>query len=86
MNHKAHPDFWFHYRHLPEQVQRLADKNFELLKSNPRHPSLQLKKVGHDLYSARVGLDYRALAFDLGEHLVWFWIGQHDEYDHLLSR
>jgi mRNA-degrading endonuclease RelE of RelBE toxin-antitoxin system len=70
MKHQAHPDFWFHYRHLPESIQALADKNFELLKANPRHPSLQLKKVAADIYSARVGLDYRALAFDMGEHLV----------------
>jgi hypothetical protein len=51
-------------------VQALADKNFQLLKANPRHSSLQLKKVSSDIYSVRVGLDYRALAFDFGEHLV----------------
>jgi len=66
-------------------VRALADKNFELLKGNPRHGSLQLKKVGADLYSVRVGLEHRALAFDLGEYLVWFWIGQHDEYERLIS-
>ena len=86
MKHKAHPDFWFHYRHLPDRVQKLADKNFDLLKANPRHPSLQLKKVAADIHSARVGLEHRALAFDMGEHLVWFWIGPHDEYDRLMSR
>ena len=86
MKHKAHPDFWYHYRRLQERVQALADKNFDLLKSTPRHPSLQLKKIGGDIYSVRVGLDHRALAFDLGDHLVWFWIGPHDEYDRLISR
>lgn len=55
------------------------------MKANPKHPSLQLKKVAADVYSARVGLDYRALAFDMGEHLVWFWIGTHDEYDEKLG-
>lgn len=86
MKHKAHPDFWQCYNQLNASTQRLADKNFELLKANPRHPSLQLKKVGSDLYSARVGLDHRALAFDLGEEWVWFWIGPHDAYEQLIRR
>ena len=84
VNHRAHPDFWFHYRHLPEKTRALADKNFELLKDNPRHPSLQLKKVAADIYSAGVGLDHRALAFDMDGELVWFWIGSHDDYDKMI--
>lgn len=85
MKHKAHPDFWFHYRQLSPAVRALADKKFELLKANPRHGSLQLKKVGGDMYSARVGREHRALAFDLGTHLVWFWDGSHDEYERLIG-
>lgn len=84
MNHFASPDFWFHYRQLPPEIRDLADKNFELLKQNLRHPSLRLKKVGI-LYSARVGLHYRVLAKERSEGLVWFWIGHHSEYDQLLG-
>jgi hypothetical protein len=62
----------------------LADKNFELLKRDPRHLSLQLKKAGR-LWSARVGLDFRVLAYDSSEGLVWFWIGPHDEYERYLN-
>jgi len=69
LNHFASPEFWFHYRQLPEEIQKLADKNFELLKSDPRHASLHLKKVG-PFWSARVGLHYRALAKDRAEGLV----------------
>ena len=61
MNHFASPEFWFHYRQLPNDIQQLADKNFALLKTDPRHPSIRLKKVGN-FWSARVGLRYRALA------------------------
>ena len=43
-----------HYQELPRHVQQLADKNFELLKQNSRHPSLALKKV-RTYWSARVG-------------------------------
>ena len=81
------PRFWQHYRQLPKEVQELADKNFKLLKSNPHHPSLQLKKIGkiQRLWSVRVGIHYRALGREKPEGIVWFWIGTHAEYDKLLS-
>ena len=84
MKHFATPGFWSHYRQLPEAVQRLADKNFALLRENPRHPSLRLKKVGL-FWSARVGRRYRALAKERAEGLVWFWIGPHGDYDKLIE-
>ena len=63
----------------PQNLRSLADKNYALLKQNPRHPSLQLKKVGR-LWSVRVGLNCRALAVEAPDGLVWFWIGSHAEY------
>ena len=84
MNYFASTEFWFHYRQLPEYIQNLADKNFELLQINPRHPSLHLKKIGI-FWSVRVGLNYRALAKERPEGLVWFWIGSHTEYDKLIA-
>lgn len=84
MKHFATPKFWACYRALPAEIQELADKNFALLRDNPQHPSLRLKKVGV-FWSARVGLHYRVLAKERGEGLVWFWIGHHSEYDHILS-
>ena len=84
MRHFASPDFWSHYRGLPEYVRELADKNFELLKADPRHPSLRFKKIGK-YQSVRVGLRYRALAIETPEGLVWFWIGSHSDYDRLLG-
>lgn len=84
MNHFADPDFWFCYRQLPEAIRALADKNFALLKADPRHPSLRLKKIGV-LYSARVGLHYRALAKEGSDGLQWFWIGHHSGYERLLA-
>lgn len=85
LKHKALPEFWHHYRQLPPETQSLADKNFELLKANPRHPSLHFKRIG-ELWSVRVGLHHRALALDDSpDGVVWFWIGHHDEYDRLLD-
>ncbi|WP_446692443.1 ParE family toxin-like protein [Rhizobium tropici] len=64
-------------------MRELADRNFELLKSNSKHPSLHFKQVGR-FWSARVGISWRALAVADGDDLVWFWIGSHTEYDKLL--
>ena len=84
MNHFASPEFWYHYRRLPNEVGELADKCFSLLQADPRHPSLRLKKVG-ELWSARVGLRYRALARERPEGLVWFWVGDHNRYERLIG-
>jgi hypothetical protein len=84
LNHFATPEFWFYYRQLPENIRILADKNFELMKLNPWHPSLRLKKV-NAFWSARIGLRYRALAKDRAEGLVWFWIGLHDRYEEFIG-
>ena len=40
MKHYASPAFWALYSSLPQEVRALADKNYELLKADPRHPSL----------------------------------------------
>ena len=80
MKHLASPTFWGAYGKLPESVRALADKNYALLKENPRHPSLQLKRVGR-FWSVRVGSRYRALAVQVDEDLLWFWIGSHADYD-----
>jgi len=78
--HKATADFWFHYRLQPPEIQALADKNYSLLKNSPRHPSLQFKKVGK-VWSIRIGLNHRALSIQIPEGFLWFWIGEHDDYD-----
>jgi hypothetical protein len=84
MNHFANPSFWTCYYQLPEAIQKLADRNFELLKENARHPSLHLKKVGR-YWSVRVGQHYRAVAVEIEEGLLWFWIGTHAEYDRMVG-
>ncbi len=84
MRHLASPSFWKAYRTLPEAVQAMADKNYVLLKTNPQHPSLHLKKVGR-FWSVRVGLRYRALAVEVDDGLLWFWIGSHADYDAMIG-
>ena len=84
MIHHASPDFWACYRALPVEVPEIADRSFALLKSNSKHPSLHFKKVGR-LWSARVGLHYRAMAVESDDGYVWFWIGSHADYDKMIS-
>ena len=84
MKHFASPQFWRHYRQLPPEVRALADKNFQLLKADSKHPSLHFKKIDK-LWSVRVGAHYRALGLDQTEGVVWFWIGSHADYDKLIS-
>lgn len=85
MKHIALPEFWKHYNALPARIQQRADKKFELLKANPRHPSLHFKKVG-DLWSARVSRNYRALAIQTHKGMEWFWIGPHSGYEKILNQ
>jgi hypothetical protein len=56
--------FWRLFSALPAGVQEEARRAYQLFQSNPAHPSLRFKKLeGEDsIYSARVGIEYRALA------------------------
>jgi hypothetical protein len=54
---------------------------------DPGHASLRFKQVHstRQIYSARIGLGYRALGVRDGDTIVWFWIGSHAEYDRLVA-
>ena len=83
MNHFTVPNFWELYNKLPNKIQLLADKNYEILKKNPLHPSLHLKKIDK-YYSVRVGIKYRALGINNDNDVIWFWIGTHSDYDKII--
>jgi hypothetical protein len=84
LRHFATAKFWDLLAALPDNVRDQADKNFELLKSNAAHPSLHFKKIGR-YWSARVNLNHRALAIQDDQDLVWFWIGNHKDYEQLIA-
>jgi hypothetical protein len=77
--------FWRLFSDLPSEVRRDAMRAYRTFQDNPLHPGLQFKKLEgeDDIYSARIGLGYRALAVMKKDRLVWFWIGSHSEYDRL---
>jgi hypothetical protein len=82
--HKTTARFWSCFDSLPEQVQQLARKSYELLKENPHHPSLHFKEVGK-FWSARVESNHRALAMEDEYGYVWVCVGTHEEYDRLIN-
>lgn len=45
-----------------------------------------MRRRGTILHSVRIGVAYRALAYEQDGTLYWFWIGPHAEYDHLIDR
>lgn len=83
--HYTTKKFWRCYDKLPLKIQRLADQCYELLKTDPSHPSLHFKKIGNRYWSVRVGLDYRALGVEVENGISWFWIGSHAQYDRLIG-
>lgn len=83
-------DFRALFDELPAGIQKQARTAYQRFKENPSYPGLRFHKVtlggsGKELYSASIGIHYRALAQDRGGTLEWFWIGHHSVYDKLLA-
>jgi len=74
------------FSRLPTLVQSQARRAYRLFRENPAHPNLNFKKVDEkeNIYSAGIGLGYRAPGQTDGSDIVWFWIGSHDEYEKLI--
>ena len=85
---RTEPAFWKAYRLLSPPVRSAAREAYQRFSADPSHPGLQFKRVGkrRPVYSARIGLDYRALGVVTGSSVIWFWIGPHAAYDRLLKR
>ncbi len=83
MHSKVTSNFWKLFNDLPENVQNLAVKNYEIWRENPLHPSLHFKNIRSNLFSIRINLFYRALGyFDKETNTItWTWIGTHGTYD-----
>ena len=83
MAHFASRRFWNSYGKLPANIRVLADKNFTLIQNNPQYPSLHFKKTGR-FWSARVGLNHRAVGVDVDDGILWIGICTHAEYEMLI--
>ena len=87
MKVKTLPSFWKYYARLDEKVKKQAKKAFTIWKENPFHPSLHFKCVQpeENIWSIRITRSYRALCMYEKDTVVWFWIGNHYDYQTLLK-
>ncbi len=68
------------YQKLPQELQRAADKQIELLGSDLAHPSLRLKKLGGHTHTweIRISKGYRILIEFEGNAMILYRVGPHD--------
>jgi len=68
------------YRKLPQGQQETVDKQLELLLSNQRHPSLNIKKMNdpRNIWEGRVTASYR-FTFQIEDNIyILRRVGTHD--------
>jgi len=85
MNSFTTADFWKAYAELSPDMKEQAQKAYRLWLEDPLYPSLHFKKVGQNLWSARISGGYRALALKKDNDYYWFWIGDHGKYENFLN-
>lgn len=88
MNSLTQPLFWKAYEKLDNAIKNRSRKAFALWKENPFHPSLHFKCVNavENVWSLRISRGYRALCIFEDDKAVWFWIGDHNEYERLIKK
>jgi hypothetical protein len=59
LKHFTSSKFWQHFDALPVNVQQQARENYELLKQNPYHPSLQFKSVKNGKSMGSDSIDFQ---------------------------
>ena len=75
------------YSLLPQDIKTAAKNTYNLWKKHPSHSSFRFKKIHQSkpIYSIRIGLSYRAVGVKSKDTIIWFWIGNHNDYDNLIS-
>jgi hypothetical protein len=71
---------------LDAAIRRRARAAFARFQVDPRHPGLRFKKVHPErpIYSVRISRNHRAVGLVTGDEILWFFIGDHEEYEDLL--
>ncbi len=79
--------FWKCFDALSPEARRQAARAYVLWRADPFHGSLRFKCISeaHGVWSARIGLHWRALGTRDGGSVIWFWIGSHADYDRLIG-
>lgn len=71
------------YDRLQSETQELAEKSFALWIVDPNHTSLNFELIDPEdrIWSARVGIHYRALAAEEDGLYLWYWIGSKGDFE-----
>jgi hypothetical protein len=79
-------EFWKRYDRLPRNVQKQAKISYNRFKKDPYYPSPHFECIDRQesTWSTRIGLRYRAVGLLIGDTIIWYFIGSHEEYNHLL--
>lgn len=82
------PSYRKRYEEMPQHIQNLVRKNYDLWSRDPFHNSLEFKKLWNHkpFWSARCGIDYRVVGYMKDGAMYWFFVGTHAEYDRLLKQ
>lgn len=84
MKTETTPRFDREYVRLPRQLQARVDKQLVLLLTDPRHPSLRLKKTEgwEGIWEGRVSQGYRFTFVVSGDTYILRRVGPHDILKH----
>ena len=79
--------FWNTFEKIPDFIQKVAKKKYQIWRDNPFHPSLYFKcvKSKENIWSIRITRDYRALGVKYDNYIIWYWIGNHKNYEKLIK-
>jgi len=74
------PKFRKDYKSLPKNIQGLADKQLGYLLKNPKHPSLNVKKMQdpRNIWEGKINYAYRFTFYWEGKICILRRIGTHD--------
>lgn len=73
---------------LPLPVRKRARWCLMIWARDSSHPSLFFKKPfgNKPFWSMRITKGYRAIGYLKADQMFWFWIGNHNDYEKLLSQ
>ena len=80
--------YWRCFDELPHEVRVQAEKNYDLWKREPKHPSLRFKQIHRTspIFSFRIGLRYRTVGVQSDDdRVLWFWIGPFDAFEQIIG-
>jgi hypothetical protein len=66
-------------------IQEQATEAYRTFKANPHYPGLHFKRLEtrDPFWSVRIGAHYRAVGLWEGDTIYWFFIGTHEDFNHL---